>query len=84
MEPILGTEWDQNPFDSTHHSDCSSYTNDLDKLPLKELLYLLKRLKKFYLKQRRNIVLFTSDQRIYYVARQAKCQLLATTGSGQP
>ena len=64
MEPILGTEWDQNPFDSTHHSDCLSYTNYLDKLPLKELLYLMKILKNFYLKQRRNIVLLTADQKI--------------------
>ena len=51
IETILGTEWHQNPFVSTHDSDCLSHTIDLDKLSLQELLYVLKILKKLYLKQ---------------------------------
>ena len=57
LEPILGTEQDHNPFKSTHDSDSSSHTNDWDKHPLQELLYVRKLLNKFYLKQRGNIVL---------------------------
>ena len=84
IEPIPGTEWDQNPFKSTHDSDCLSHTNDLDKLPLQELLYVLKVLKKFYLKHPCNIFLLTVDQRMYHVARQGTWEPLSTTGSGQP
>ena len=38
IELICGTEWDQNPFESTHDSDRLIHTNDWDKRPLQELL----------------------------------------------
>ena len=42
-----------------------------------------KNTEKFYLKQRRNIILLNVDQRIYHVARQAIWEPLGTTGSGR-
>ena len=35
-----GTGWYQKPFKSTHDLDFSSHTNDLEKRPLQELLYV--------------------------------------------
>ena len=75
IEPILGTEWDQNPFDFTHDSDHSSHTNDLDKLPVLDAyirnMFLVTIRKKFYMKQRCNTFPLTVEHSTNHVAMQA-------------